>query len=318
MPVLHPNDFRPGPSAAGLRLGRRGFLQLVGLAAAVGPILAGRAHAQAAGAAAPRMMDDGSLALTTGFVFPDAPPDALAAAFDSADPNLPLAVPCTVPVLRLGDRTILFDAGSGPMFMDSAGRLAASLEAAGISPADVTDVVFTHFHPDHLWGVTDDFDELTFPEAQYHMAQAEFDFWMAEDAVSNVDAGMETFVAGARSRLPRLAERGRFFKDGDEPLPGIEVAATPGHSPGHCSFLLHLGGDPLLITGDVFSHPLTIAHPQWRWGTDQDHDAAAAQRHRMIDRAISEKLRLAVFHMPAPGLGRIERGAEGARWVVEP
>ncbi|MCS7032742.1 MAG: MBL fold metallo-hydrolase, partial [Phycisphaerae bacterium] len=51
-------------------------------------------------------------------------------------------------VIRIGSETILVDAGGGTEFMPSVGQLAASLEAAGITPASLTKVIFTHAHAD--------------------------------------------------------------------------------------------------------------------------------------------------------------------------
>ena len=66
--------------------------------------------------------------------------------------------------------------------MPTAGKLAEYLEAAGIDPKAVTKVVFTHAHPDHLWGTLDDFDgEPMFANASYAISAAEWSFWMAQD-----------------------------------------------------------------------------------------------------------------------------------------
>ena len=64
---------------------------------------------------------------------------------------------CNLTLVRDGNNTILFDVGSGPNFMPSAGKLGEAMEAMELDPSDVTHVVFTHAHPDHLWGLLDDF-----------------------------------------------------------------------------------------------------------------------------------------------------------------
>src|SRR5690606_3702710 len=101
-------------------------------------------------------------------------------------------------------------------FTSSTGRLAEGLTEAGIDPAEVTDVVFTHAHPDHLWGLTDDFDELVFPEADYHIGQVEWDFWSSPDLVDRVAEDRQSFVVGAQARFAAMDGRVRFLKDGDE------------------------------------------------------------------------------------------------------
>ncbi len=67
--------------------------------------------------------------------------------------------------------------------MPSAGKLWAKLQAAGIEKSAITKVIFTHGHPDHLWGVLDEFDELALPDAAFYVAGAEWDFWHGERAV---------------------------------------------------------------------------------------------------------------------------------------
>jgi len=84
-----------------------------------------------------------------------------------------IAPVCNVTLMRAGGWVVLFDAGSEPNFMPTTGNLAANLVAAGVAPEKVTDVVFTHAHSDHIWGVLDDFDDPLFPEAAYYIGQEE-------------------------------------------------------------------------------------------------------------------------------------------------
>jgi glyoxylase-like metal-dependent hydrolase (beta-lactamase superfamily II) len=84
--------------------------------------------------------------------------------------------PCNVTLVRTLTETILIDVGAGPHFMPGAGTLAENMEAAGIDRKSITKVVFTHAHPDHIWGVLDDFDDAPmFPNASYVISSAELD-----------------------------------------------------------------------------------------------------------------------------------------------
>ena len=67
--------------------------------------------------------------------------------------------PTNVTLVRTPSETVLIDVGAGPHFMPGAGKLAENMEAAGIDRNAVTKVVFTHAHPDHIWGTLDDFDD---------------------------------------------------------------------------------------------------------------------------------------------------------------
>ncbi|MEY8842617.1 MBL fold metallo-hydrolase, partial [Cribrihabitans sp. XS_ASV171] len=123
-------------------------------------------------------LSDGHLSLPREFIFGPMPEEELQSVL--TDLNVPegaLTPPCNVTLLQDGERTVLFDVGSGQFFMPSAGELLDALDAVGLSPEDVTDVVFTHGHPDHLWGVLDDFDEPLFTNARHMMGRDEWDYW---------------------------------------------------------------------------------------------------------------------------------------------
>jgi glyoxylase-like metal-dependent hydrolase (beta-lactamase superfamily II) len=73
--------------------------------------------------------------------------------------------PSNITLVRTPSDLILIDVGAGPHFMPTAGKLGENMAAAGVDRKAVTKVVFTHAHPDHLWGTFDDFDEPMFPSA---------------------------------------------------------------------------------------------------------------------------------------------------------
>src|SRR5689334_18353250 len=92
--------------------------------------------------------------------------------------------PLNVAVVRSGSQTILIDAGLGAEFPDfpRAGQLALRLQAAGIDPASVTDVVLTHMHMDHVGGLLGDgLQGRLRPDVPIHLAAAEVEFWASPD-----------------------------------------------------------------------------------------------------------------------------------------
>ena len=264
-------------------------------------------------------LSDGNLVLPMGFAYPDAPQDDLKALLTGNGlPTDALVPDCNVPVLKSGDRTIMFDVGSGSNFMPSAGKLADSMAASGLDPADVTDVVFTHGHPDHLWGLIDDFDEMVFSNARFHMGRAEWDFWRDPGTVDAMPEERKTFAIGAQNRLAHLEDMINLFEPGAEVLPGVEAVDTSGHTPGHMSFLLHGGSEPVLIAGDAITHfAVSFAHPAWPSGSDQDPDKGVATRLMLLDRLATDKAALTAYHLPTPGEGRVERDGTVYRFVAE-
>ena len=85
--------------------------------------------------------------------------------------------------------------------MPTAGKVLDTLEAAGVSAEEITHVIFTHAHPDHIWGLLDDFDEPAFPEAAYLMGRDEWDYWWNPDTVNTIGEARAAFAVGAKRRL---------------------------------------------------------------------------------------------------------------------
>lgn len=262
-------------------------------------------------------VSDGNLVLPRAFFFDGLPQDELAQVLEGYDlPADQLTPPCNVTLLRHADRVVLFDAGAGPAFMPSAGMLLDSLDAAGVAPEDVTHVVFTHAHPDHLWGVLDDFDDLVFPNAAYLMGSAEWNYWRDPATVDTIGEARAAFAVGAARRLEAIEERMEEIKDGQEVLPGIMTHASFGHTPGHMSFELRQGSDALMIGGDAIgNHHVAFARPEWPSGADQDADLGAETRKRLLDQLATDQTLLMGFHLPDSGLGRVERDGDAYRFV---
>ena len=303
-------------------LTRRETLALFGTASALPflPGLASKAIADIAlGEKVITTVSDGHLMLPLDFSFPEAPHDELIALLEAAGHSTEMLEPdCNVTVLKDGDRVVLFDVGSGPNFMPSAGKILENIDAAGIAPEDVTDVVFTHAHPDHIWGLLDDFDEFVFPEANYFINQVEWDFWRADDTLAKMPEARKTFVVGAQNRLEALEDVIQFFNWGDEVLPGIEAVDTRGHTPGHTSFAIHDGSDSVMVIGDAATSSIvSFAHPEWPSGSDQDTEQGIETRTKLLDRLAQEQSRFVGFHLPEGGIGRVEKDGGAYRFVAE-
>lgn len=268
------------------------------------------------------VLSDGHLSLPRSMMFPDSVSDAIgketldAALADAGQGGESLTPDCNVTLWKTHDRIILFDVGAGPYFMPTAGKLLDSLEAENIAPDEVTDVVLTHAHPDHLWGLLDDFDELICPNANYHMAGAEWDFWRADDAIEKVSESRRSFVVGAQNRFAAIEDEINLFSFGEEILPGVESVDTSGHTPGHTSFVLHSQSGSVLLVGDALTNQtLAFEHPEWPTGSDQDPEQGIQTRLKLLDRLAQDKLALIGFHFSHPGVGYVEKASAGFHFV---
>jgi glyoxylase-like metal-dependent hydrolase (beta-lactamase superfamily II) len=258
--------------------------------------------------------------VVTGYVLlltfgPQGPAGGLLAQF-GIDPTAPLTPPCNLTLLRRGDTLALFDAGSGTQFSPNAGALPEALEAAGIDPFDITHVIFTHGHPDHLWGVLDDFDEPYFANAEHMMGGAEFDYWMDDATVGSIGEARASFAVGAKRRLEAIAGDITLFGDGDEVVPGVMATLTAGHTPGHMAFVIGDGAETAMVLGDAIGNDhVAFARPAWLSGSDQDAAAAAATRAALFDQITADDLTIVGFHLGHGGMGKVAAQTEGYGFV---
>lgn len=308
---------------------RRKFLKLAGSASVVGgvlPVVSGLNRVAAAdngsigfGDMTIDILRDGDMELPLGFLLPDSIDPDQRSAFLARHQltGSSLVQDCNVTLLRSGDRTVLFDVGGGLNFMPTLGLLTDALADRGVDPSDVTDVVFTHAHPDHLWGLLDDFDDLLYSEAAFHINRLEWDYWSAEDTLGKTPDNRKTFVVGAQNRFAVLEDRIQFFGYGDEVIAGVEALDTHGHTPGHTSFAIHSGSDSIVLVGDAITNVMiSFENPGWPSGSDQDREAGASSRKSLLDRLANDKSRVIGFHFPHPGVGTVETDGNAYRYVA--
>lgn len=317
----------------GWRIARRGLLAGAGALAATAAAGGLRvARAQETATQAPgfyrfrlgswlvTVLSDGNLIVPTPMYAANVAPEEFRAFADAhALPPERWPSQTNVTLVDTGERLVLFDVGSGGRFQQTAGHLMRNLEAAGYAPEDIGTVVITHAHPDHCWGLLDDFDEPAFPEAEVLIGATEHAFWTEEGLAARLPGAMQAMAAGAQRQLEGVADRIRTIAPGEEVAPGMRAVAAYGHTPGHLAFELQEGEATLFLSADSFNHPvISLAHPEWHLGFDFDGDLAAATRRNLLERLAGDRTPTLGYHMSWPGLGRVVRDGGGFRWIAEP
>ncbi|MBV8303699.1 MAG: MBL fold metallo-hydrolase [Acidimicrobiia bacterium] len=234
--------------------------------------------------------------------------------FLNEDGTLPLDVGGFL--VRYGRRTILIDVGVGPpapapgfgVFLDG-------LAAQGVSPAEVTDVVFTHLHFDHIgWASAE--GAPVFPNATYRCHQLDWDFFLSPD-LPEIQTGK---ILGAQLTPPeRLTPIAGHIEawDGDGPIvPGIDVRHAPGHTPGNTVIVLSSGTDRAILLGDVCHCPVELLDSGFEAVGDVDPDLARRTRQAWIDELEGTRVPATAAHFPGMQFGRLLPAQGKRQWVI--
>jgi glyoxylase-like metal-dependent hydrolase (beta-lactamase superfamily II) len=229
-----------------------------------------------------------------------------------------MPIPLTVFVLKIGDKMIMCDAGSGVgQWQTNATNLPANMKAAGIDRTKIGTILISHFHPDHVWGLMEKgTNSATFPDAELIVNSVEYKWWTEPGRV-------EKLAEGRRAAAKRISDvfptwkNWRLVDDGAEVAPGVKILFAPGHTPGHSAYIVSSGADTLMISADTMYVPALLApHPEWQGAYDQDGPMAIGSRRKLIDRVISDKMMICGSHFPFPGSGVFAK--DGAAYAFTP
>ena len=202
-------------------------------------------------------------------------------------------------LIETGDAVIAVDPGFGVAAPGPAvGQYLEGLAAAGRRPEDVTMVLISHGHPDHIGNVG------AFPNAEIAMSAREFAYWEAGDVP---EFRAPTLGLFQKLLAPRRAEI-RMLEPGQSVAPGVSVAEGFGHSAGHLLFRV---GDLVMLNDAVPHFAISMAKPEWHFAMDDDPEAAAVTRRRELAAAADGRYPVSGFHFPFPSVGYIDRQGDG-------
>ncbi len=192
------------------------------------------------------------------------------------------------------------------------GELPASLAALDVRPDEVTDVIFTHLHFDHVgWASAD--GRAFFPNATLRCAAADLRYFLDGPEEEQFVAGIFGALA-ARERLGPVLDRIETWESDQSLMPGIDVRLAPGHTPGSSVVVVADGVDRALLLGDIVHCPLELMDDDFNLLVDHDQEMANRVREAYARELEGTNTVASAAHFPGLRFGRLLPGQATRRW----
>ncbi|MCX2934323.1 MBL fold metallo-hydrolase [Mycobacterium sp. CVI_P3] len=211
-------------------------------------------------------------------------------------------------LVRSHGRVILVDAGVGPddrigkKATMPGGKMLKNLRVSGTSAEEVTDVVFTHLHLDHVgWGAVG--DQLMFPNATYRCHAADWDYFTNGGAM------------GAPEKLAVMAPVMECWSGNVTLAPGFDVVEAPGHTPGSSIVVLSDGDERGVLLGDVVHCPAELVDEEWDTIGDVDPALARRTATALAREYEGTDVTVGAAHFSDLQFGRLLVGERQRKWV---
>ena len=220
-------------------------------------------------------------------------------------------------LVQTGSHTILVDTGVGQLYgPGNGGKIFASLAVAGVHPEQVTDVLLTHLHDDHMGGLVRD-GNLVFANATVYVSKPDLDFFSDPSNATKAHYDKKYFDEAAKCIKPYVdAGKVKTFTETTEIVPGVTASLHPGHTPGSAFYTVESGGQKIVFVGDIV-HVASVQFPKPKVTIDYDVSQKNAERARQEDFAQFSRDRtlIAIPHIPFPGIGHVRQAGIGYEWV---
>ncbi|MBN2059668.1 MAG: MBL fold metallo-hydrolase [Deltaproteobacteria bacterium] len=214
--------------------------------------------------------------------------------------------------VKTDKHTVLFDTGFGGV-IPTTGQLIQNLQDSKISRSEIDTVILSHGHPDHICGISGSNNQPNFPNAQYYMFKREWEYWMSKPDFSEVDEFIRqlTFTSIQKNLVP-LKGRIQLLEKESEIVPGIKFLTTPGHTPGHISFVISSDKESLIILCDLFHRTIEIEDPSLFLLPPMTSEANIS-RAKLLSQVRIEDL-LFSGHFSFPGVGKLYKSGDVQKW----
>ena len=252
--------------------------------------------------------------LDGGAMFGVVPKTLWERAYAPADTKNRIPMAAKVMLLRSADRNILVDTGNSP-FMSSKLQdiygitfadytIDASLATHGLSPNDITDVILTHLHFDHVGGAVLEDGSPRFPNARYSVQREHYAWACApteKDRASFIPEMYQPLFE--RELIDLLDGPGELF-------PGIHVEPHYGHTQAMQSVRVSDGSTSLLYPADLMPTSAHVPVP-YVMGYDNHPLITIADKKKLLPRVIEEEWIVVFEHDALRDASRVIMGDKG-------
>jgi glyoxylase-like metal-dependent hydrolase (beta-lactamase superfamily II) len=226
--------------------------------------------------------------------------------------------------LNTGGKHDAIDTGLGlGTFAQSKGALGqyhGNLAGAVIDRNAVDIVIISHFHGYHINGLIGPENKLAFPNAELIVPEAEWAFWSDDSNVNKLPDVAKPQMGNFKRVFGIIGNKMTKHQPNKELAPGITALATPGHTPGHTSYVLSSGNSKVLVQIDVTAGAASLfaRNPDWQFVFDTDKPLAVQTRRKLYDMAASDRMMVQGYHFAFPALVHVEKSGNGFRLVPAP
>lgn len=219
-------------------------------------------------------------------------------------------------LIRTPSRVVLVDAGNGPrpkVPPFRGGALRGALLSYGVHPDDVTDVLFTHLHYDHIgWASVDGVPY--FRNATFRCDRRDWDHFTAPD----YDMTWEGRASNPETDTPRVRlgpvrDRMEFWEGDDEIFEGMSAMDAAGHSPGNSVLVVESDGERGVLLGDA-AHTIPELLEGADFRVNDDAEQAARSLARIRDFVVDNGLPCSGSHFAGLIWGRVHRDGDRYHW----
>lgn len=202
-------------------------------------------------------------------------------------------------LVRSDTTVVLIDTGLGPAIP---GSLGASLAEAGVKPEDISTVLITHVHGDHIGGLITVDGNSVFRNAEIKIANPDWIWLQKQPEMKQLSSAISHQV--------------KVFDPGEDVAAGITSVPIAGHTPGHVGYMITSKGESLLDIGDTaHSSIISLIEPEWTMGYDNDAEGGKSSRRRILNELSQSRQLVFAPHFPFPGVGWIERENGHFKWL---